>query len=303
LREYLDPAGRAESDAALDKVAAEVGDLPLALGLAGHFLARYRDTSVDDYLAELADAPELVPVGRDAVSATRHELSLWRTFKTSLDRLHDDDPIDRLAKALLARAACFAPGEPLPESLLRAATVDTDGEPLGPPRDLTDALHALVAAGLLEQPEEAVARLHRLLARFVTIGADESLAEARAAVETAVIRLAYEQNTAGDPRALRAWEIHLRHVVDGAAEREDNTAATLYTNLGYYLKMSGDLAGAWPYYERALAVRGARPGGRSTNGCAASRYGDEPQQPGQPATRPGRPGRGAAVLRAGAGGV
>jgi hypothetical protein len=161
------PGGpRAKPD--LRRVADAVGDLPLALGLAGHFLARYRETSLDDYLAELAAAPELVPVGRDAVSATRHELSVWQTFKVSFDRL-GDDPVDHLAKALLARAACFAPGEPLPEALLRAAAVDEDGEPLAPPRDLTDALAALVAAGLLEQPEAGVVRLHRLLARFVTI--------------------------------------------------------------------------------------------------------------------------------------
>jgi hypothetical protein len=95
LGEYLTPAGRAEPDEALDRVAGAVGDLPLALGLAGHFLARYRETSVDDYLAELVAAPELVPVGRDAVSPTKHELSVWRTFSVSLDRLRATTPSTR----------------------------------------------------------------------------------------------------------------------------------------------------------------------------------------------------------------
>jgi tetratricopeptide (TPR) repeat protein len=320
-------------------VAAAVGDLPLALGLAGHFLARYRETSVDDYLAELSAAPELVPVGRDAVSATRHELSVWRTFSVSLDRLADDDPIDQLAKELLSRAACFAPGEPLPEALLRAAAVDADGETLSPPRDLTDAIHALDAAGLLERPGEGVLRLHRLLARFVANKAGEGIGQARAAVEAAVIRQATQQNEAGDPRALREWEIHLRHAVVAAGDREDETAATLCNRLGYYLNMSGDLSGARPYFERALAVleralgpehpdtatslnnmgyllraqgdlAGARPYLRAGAGCAgaglgagAPGYGAEPQQHGLPAACPGRPGRGAAVLRAGAGGA
>ncbi len=81
------------------------------------------------------------------------------------------------------------------------------------------------------------------------------MAAAREAVEKAVISLAYRQNTAGDPRALRMWDVQLRHVVDTAFEREDETAATLSTNFGYYLRMSGDLAGARPYYERALAIR------------------------------------------------
>jgi DNA-binding FadR family transcriptional regulator len=103
--------------------------------------------------------------------------------------------------------------------------VDGDGEPLGPPRDVTDAIHALDAAGLLERPGEGVVRLHRLLARFVANEDGEGMGQARAAVEAAVIDLAYEQNTAGDPRALRAWEIHLRHAVDAAGDREDETAA------------------------------------------------------------------------------
>jgi tetratricopeptide (TPR) repeat protein len=270
LRAYLDPAGRAETDADLRRVAGAVGDLPLALALAGHFLARYRATSVDDYLAELAAAPELVPVGRDAVSATAHDLSVWRTFRVSFDRLRDDDPIDQLAKALLARAACFAPGEPLPEALLRAAAVDADGEPLARGRDLTDALAALVSVGLLERPEAGLVRLHRLLARFAATVAGEEITAARAAVEKAVIRLAYEQLTAGDPRALRAWETHLRHVVDSAAGREDETAATLGNNLGYYLQMSGDLAGARPYYERALAIWEASLGAEHPNAASAA---------------------------------
>ncbi len=43
-------------------------------------------------------------------------------------------------------------------------------------------------------------------------------------------------------------------VTDAALPREDDTAATLATNLGYYLQMSGDLPAARPYYERALAI-------------------------------------------------
>jgi hypothetical protein len=132
---------------------------------------------------------------------------------------------------------------------------------------------------------------------------------------------------------------------------EHPDTATSLNNLGSLLQAQGDLAGARPYYERALAVRervlgpehpdtatslnnlgnllqdqGTWPGrGRTSSG--RWRYGRcwekitrvnlgpeptaavlrlahwEPQQPGQPAASPGRPGRGAAVLRAGAGGA
>ena len=147
-----------------------------------------------------------------------------------------------------------------------------------------DALERLLELGLLEDVDDSGdrVRLHRLLAAFVVgeIGRGEKessrqgakgrkgakeeeegvMAAAREAVENAVISLAYRQNTAGDPRALTVWEAQLRHVVGTAFEREDETAAILCSNFGYYLRMSGDLAGARPYYERALAVLTTRLG-------------------------------------------
>ena len=115
LREYVGPARAAEE---LSRVAAELGDLPLALALAGHYLARYRRESSDAYLRRLAQTPDLVPVGRGAVSLTAHDLSVWRTFAVGYARLDAADAVDGAAVALLARAACFAPGEAVGEELL-----------------------------------------------------------------------------------------------------------------------------------------------------------------------------------------
>ena len=103
------------TDADLDTLAPGVGDLPLALALAGHYLARYRRVKVADYLAELRRADDLLPAGRGAASPTGHDLSVWRTFAVSFDRLDPAGAVDAAAVALLARAACFAPGEPAPE--------------------------------------------------------------------------------------------------------------------------------------------------------------------------------------------
>ncbi len=92
--------------------------------------------------------------------------------------------------------------------------------------------------------------MHRLLAAFVGQGA-----EAVDAVERAAISEAYRLNVAGDPRMLLVWQSHLRHLMDRASRRLDNQSATLATNLGYHLQAMGDLAGARPYVERALAIR------------------------------------------------
>lgn len=250
LEEYLDPAVPsnlpASPSSSLSTLAAELGDMPLALALAGHYLSVYRRESVESYLAQLGRVDDLLPVGRGAYSPTDHNLSVWRTFAVSYDRLRPDDAVDAAALALLTRAACFAPGEPLPEGLLLAA-MDRRGEATGnesPPGDeipapvasphlVDDGLMRLRELGLLERIDDEVYRLHRLIARFVmeeisrkgakgTKGEEDEedvMAAARAAVEGAVIALAYEQNTAGDPRALREWEIHLRHVTDAAFDR------------------------------------------------------------------------------------
>ncbi len=113
LREYRPdlPAG----DPDLDAIARELGDLPLALQLAGGYLFRYHfAVAPADYLAQLRrpdllDHPSLQTGG---ISRTDHEQSVARTFALSYERLDTTDPTDKLAVALLARSACFAPGEP-----------------------------------------------------------------------------------------------------------------------------------------------------------------------------------------------
>ena len=267
LREYLNHGDSPQTYAeeGLAEIAVELGGLPLALHLAGSYLESYAGDPKGTpaaLLAELRD-PELMLrgaalSGRAAVdSPTGHDPHVANTFLLSLRALERKAPDVGLAKALLARAACLAPGEPFPAALLRA-TIDEGIDSL----DVSDALRALEQVGLLERAGSAAeaatpggaCRLHRLIGRFVAGELAEEMDVARAAVEGTVSRLAYQQTTAGDPRALREWEIHLRHATDAAFDREDDDAATLCNNLGYYLQMSGDLAGARPYYEQALAV-------------------------------------------------
>ncbi|MBI3959621.1 MAG: TIR domain-containing protein, partial [Chloroflexi bacterium] len=109
------------ADPELHALAAELGDLPLALHLAGSYLHRYRHSVTpaayrDDLRrVDILNHPSLQSGG---ISPTGHEQHVARTFALSFDRLHPDDPADALALALLRRAACFAPGEPIPRDLL-----------------------------------------------------------------------------------------------------------------------------------------------------------------------------------------
>ncbi len=195
------------TDDQLAAIARELGELPLALRLAGGYLRRYKRVSAADYLAALQQ-PDLLShaslLGDWADhSSTDHDLSVARTFAVSFEQLRpDEDATDAAARDLLARAACFAPGEPLPDDLLLAA-LETE-----PPTLADDGLERLLALGLLERTGPESVRLHRLLARYVAgelaavAGEEDRMAAAQAAVEDAVIVSAYEQNDGGLPSAL-----------------------------------------------------------------------------------------------------
>ncbi len=242
-------------DADLDAIAEELGDLPLALHLAGSFLWRYQHgVAPARYLGQLQrpgllDHRSLVAGG---LSPTAHVQHVGRTFALSYERLLPEDVTDALALRLLARAAYFAAGEPIPRKLLAA----TLGEAAGDDEALLsveDALLRLVELGLLEEQAAGALQLHRLLAAFVRQVAPD--ATAQEAVEQALLEEAGRRNAQGYAALLLPLQRHLRAVTDAARSREDNRAAALCSVLGHHLYLGADYAGAWPYYERALAIR------------------------------------------------
>lgn len=267
LRAYL--AGkRDESDAALGEVASELGDLPLALTLAGSYLASYPSIPVSRYLDDLHRVGPLEHLRpREGVTAhdwTKHDQDVARTFQLSLDRLEPNSWTNALAMMLLVGSTVLVHGEPFPRALaigivsvMITSIETTDNTQLPNSAELRDAaVRRLLALGFLERVGAGQLRLHRLLAIFAATALVKGKAKdpARPMVERAAIYLSHEQFEARDLQRLRQWEIHLRHVTDAAFEREDEHAAMLCANLGYYLNMSGDPAGAWPYFMRALAI-------------------------------------------------
>ncbi|HVR97896.1 MAG TPA: TIR domain-containing protein [Thermoanaerobaculia bacterium] len=244
-----------ETDPALSDIAAEVGDLPLALHLAGSFLERYAEAPGGQpaaYLKALREGgllqhPSLQ--GQFArLSPTSHEAHVGRTFALSIEKLQPEDDTDVLALALLTRAAWFAPGEPIPRALL-LKTVNSEPEA---GLQAEDALNRLTALGLLEPGETGTLVMHRLIAELVRNSTEGE--DARNAVEESLLEEAKRLNKAGIPGPLLAWQSHLRAITESARTQEDTNAAGLCNELGYYLKMIGDFSGARPYYERALAI-------------------------------------------------
>ncbi|MEI2608110.1 MAG: hypothetical protein V9G20_05715 [Candidatus Promineifilaceae bacterium] len=137
-----------------DAIAEALGHLPLALHLAGSYLHTYRHAPFAQpaaYLAELQTErlahPSLQGEG-SSHSPTAHERHVGRTFALSLERLNPAEPVDQLALSLLAHAACFAPGTPIPRPLLLISagiTSDNRADQLRGEKGMT----RLVGLGLL----------------------------------------------------------------------------------------------------------------------------------------------------------
>jgi len=245
------------SDNQANAIADELGDLPLALHLAGSFLATYRHAPFGApaaYLEALraAGLEHISMTEEDKTLTTGHAKHVGQTFALSYARLDADDLTDALALALLARAACFAPGETIPRALL-LATLALPDDDVAAQRRAEDSIARLTALGLLDEEAAGDLRLHRLLVTFVRGTLHDDAAQA--AVEETVLDEARRLNQAGYPAPLLAWQPHLRHITDTTFTRTDERAAGLCNELGHHLWMIGEYPGARPYYERALTIR------------------------------------------------
>lgn len=198
------------SDADFAAIATELGNLPLALHLAGSFLGKFhRVLTAQAYLGQLRTADPLAHSSliRGSISATAHDENVSRTFEVSYRNLDGTNPTDAQALALLARATYFAPGEPIPHRLLLATleSVSTSDEGL---LQAESALLRLLELGLIEwvNEREDTLRMHRLLAKYLQRKTTDT--SAQAAVEQA-LAIRYEQiRNQSSPGAQRTSEMN-----------------------------------------------------------------------------------------------
>lgn len=242
----------------LDAIAEELGDLPLALDLAGRYLYKYRhEVMPAAYLADIRQ-PELLGHSslRQArgISPTKHDMDVWRTFALSYWRLDADNETDGTAVSLLARAARLAPGEPILGDLL-AWTLeppDGDGAPPRPSTTVRDALDRLTDLGLLEGSGGETLRMHRLVAAFALAEVPDD--GAQVAVEAACVRAAGRAHREGQLARQEALLPHVRFVTNSTKERVDAMAGNCCTALNLSLHQLGAFDEALPYAERAWDI-------------------------------------------------
>jgi tetratricopeptide (TPR) repeat protein len=241
----------AQDTPALEEIAAELGDLPLALHLAGSYL-RYSDEAPATYLVDLRNVfvlrhESLEPEGDQIrLSPTRHDPSIRRTFAISYRKLSSEQPIYIVARSLLARAAYFASNEPIPRDLLLATITasEQDAQKLG-----KRALNLLISLGLLEETNQCV-KLHRLLQLYVLEETAVPVREkSRTTVEGLFINLLDRQGWEQfDPRTLPMVRKHVLEVAedlvtyytsDSSRVPDYNTALFIQRQLNEHLAQWG----------------------------------------------------------------
>jgi tetratricopeptide (TPR) repeat protein len=260
-----DPATASEADA----ICEALGDLPLALALAGAYLEATPSVTLARYRAVIEAAPlARLEIELEDTLPTGHAASILHTFALSYDKLDASKPGDALARTLLHCAACLAPA-PIPRHLLLRAA-ELDPADAFAQEDADHALRRLAALGLIEDlGAEGVrlaalghiealggegVRLHRLLAAYARHRAADPAHDA-AAVETALVAQFAADEAAGNAWSGHEYLEHLRYVVKQAGPRTDARIATLCHSLAEVLYEMGDWNTAGRLHERALAIR------------------------------------------------
>ena len=242
----------------LATLAAELGDHPLALQLAGHYLARHDHVRPNDYLTQLQNEQVLEHGSLQGqfsrYSPTAHELHVARTFAISYEQLDTTNAVDTMALNLLARAACFAPGEPIPKDLLfQTITIDASNAPAQ--SILENALARLLSLGLLEAKGHEILVMHRLLALFTQQASTHPLNTERIVEELFIQQLLAMPQIQYALLHLPIPTAHLHHATDVALKRADLAAATLALFFSSYLHENSKLKEAEDYAQQAYTIR------------------------------------------------
>ncbi|MET9458488.1 FxSxx-COOH system tetratricopeptide repeat protein [Streptomyces canus] len=235
--------------AVADRIAEELGDLPLALEQAAGYM-EYNQTAPDDYVRLLTSRlEEMISLGAPGDRSAVMVGALWQL---SVRRLEAERP---QAVRMLRLCALLAP-EPIPLDLFtRSPEILNVGA--ADPLVWDRTVGALAGLGLARRGNASLV-VHRLVQAAVRADMpEEAHADARVRLCRALVA-AVPHDVHGDPDARPRWQELLSHVLavtkdDPPAECAAETAVLLRLASEFLIQI-GDYRMALPLCERALAI-------------------------------------------------
>jgi tetratricopeptide (TPR) repeat protein len=235
--------------AVADRIAEQLGDLPLALEQAAGYMG-YNHTAPEEYLALLTSRLEdMIARGELTDRPAVVVATLWQL---SVRRLEEDQP---QAVRLLELCALLAP-EPIPLDLFTVNPETLNGA-AADPLAWDTTVGALAGMGLARRGNASLV-LHRLVQAAIRAAMpDQVHTDARVQLCRALLA-AVPHDIHGDPDARPRWQNLLPHVIavvkdDPPAECAAETAVLLRLASTFLIQL-GDYSVALPLCERALAI-------------------------------------------------
>ncbi len=238
------------NDPDLDALANELGDLPLALRMAGSYLNTYRhEISPSQYLAEILNANPIQheSLQNDDFVPNQQDLNVGKTFAISFMRLGNNDK-DQMAQNILDRAACFAPGVWIPREALKLSLHDS-----GEGKIFAVGLSRLINLGLIEENGNGDIWIHRLVVHFNSLKRD--LVAANNDVEEAIDIVVGNANNSGFPKRMEPILIHFLYKIQLLKEEDEKLYSDYVTKYAYYLQSVANYDKAKFFYDKALSLK------------------------------------------------
>ncbi len=236
----------------LGKAAEKLGNLPLALDLAGRYLALREALQLGEYLKKIDQAGGALQMDHLeswlGPNPTRHARNLAATFELSWRELDGEAEDLKAARQIFLACGYCAANTPIPREILKEGIIQDE-------LFLDLGLQRLYTLGLLNKEPQGPT-MHPLLEEFARLqdkNADESILTS---VVDILIQLGNQANNSSLPDHFKPLYPHLQAVArhsEKASLKEDT--GSLFNNLGFYLDSIAEYAEAKPYYEQALAIR------------------------------------------------
>ena len=234
------------TDLELNKISERLGELPLALELAGRYLEQHPRLLVDEYLNNITDAldhPSMRGFRIDLPNPTGHDLDLLATFALSWQQIQDET-----AKKVFLVAGYCAPNIAIPFELFeKSLSID----PI-----LSDAaISLLTGLGLIKENVS----IHPLLADYAQhLDQDNTYL---VLLVNGLKSINEKHNQTIRPletyKSFLPFISHIKLIAENAESANVQNSATLWSFLGFCLRELADYPGAKDAYERALKINEA----------------------------------------------